>query len=203
MAAKKKKGATKKKKKANDGADGMGMTLPEDKIKYLEGQTQSLQFQLAQRSETSACVSAKYEEMKQSLDEMNSKMLDEKKLTDNLTRDMTRQYKGMQDDLLNKINKRDNTIQDLTDLLHKEKVDNLKDLEEKDAIIQETNDLIICLEEKMEEQCATFAKMLEEAFKQMKERIEVQSSCYDENSVPIQHRLEEFKFNPSISSSPS
>lgn len=178
----------------------MGMALPEDKIKYLEGQTQSLQFQLAQRSETSASVSAKYEEMKQSLNEMNSKMQDEKKLKDNLTRDMTRQYKGMQDDLLNKINKRDNTIQDLTDALHKEKTDHLKALEDKDTIIQEKDDRILCLEEKMEEQCVAFAKMLEEALNQMKERIEVQSSCYDEKSVPIQHRLEEFKFNPGISS---
>ena len=178
----------------------MGMALPEDKIKYLEGQTQSLQFQLAQRSETTASISNKYEEMKQSLHEMNMKMGSEKTLTHNLTRDMTRQYKGMQDDLLNKINKRDNTIQNLTDDLTKERADNVQALEERDDVIREKEEQIRSLEDKMDEQCGVFAKMLEDALEQLKERIEVQSACYDEKAIPIQHHLEEFKFsaNPSM-----
>jgi hypothetical protein len=178
----------------------MDIALPQDKIKYLEGQTQSLQFQLAQRSETTATINHKYEEMKQSLNEMNTNMESERRLTHNLTRDMTRQYKGMQDDLLNKINKRDNVIQDLTDVLQKEREDNCHTLEEKNCIIKEKEEHIKSLEDKMEQQCAMFAKMLQDAVEQMKERIEVQSASYDEKSVPIQHRLEEFKFNPSIAS---
>lgn len=179
------------------------MSLPEDKIKYLEGQAQSLQFQLAQRSETNASITEKYEEMKQSLNEMNEQIQNERSLTHNLTRDMTRQYKGMQDELLNKINKRDDMIQELTEELRREKAANTKELEEKEKLIQEKDDLIDSLEEKMEEQCKAFAKMLEDALEKLMERLEVQSICYDENSVPIQHRLEEFKFNPTASLSPS
>ena len=188
------------KPKASDTSEGMGISLPEDKIKYLEGQTQSLQFQLAQRSESTASITEQYQAMKQSLNEMDEKLEEEKKLTNHLTRDMTRQYKGMQDELLNKITKRDETIQNLMDKIQQDEMKKRKAFEEKDSIIQEKQKCIKSLEQKMEEQCALFAKMLKDAIDQMKERIEVQSASSDEKSVPIQHRLEEFKFSTSNSS---
>mmetsp|Transcript_18272 Transcript_18272/g.21127 ORF Transcript_18272/g.21127 Transcript_18272/m.21127 type:complete len:204 (-) Transcript_18272:6-617(-) len=199
MAGKKKKGSSKKKSgNGPDPAEGMGISLPEDKIKYLEGQIQSLQFQLAQRSDVTASVSAQYEEMKKGLNEMNLKLEEEKQLSSAVKRDMTRQYKGMQEGLLNKINQNENSIQTLTDELHEEKKHSKKSLEEKDKIISEKDEHIQCLKDKMEDLCLNFANMIKDALDQMKERIEVQSACYDEKSVPIQHRLEEFKFNPNI-----
>lgn len=179
----------------------MDISLPEDKIKYLEGQNHSLQYQLANRSEINASITERYEEMKEALHSMNDKLEKEKKLTLHLTRDMTRQYKGMQDELLNKINKRDNMIQNLTDELQKERDENIRSLKDKDETIEERDEHIKSLEAKMEELCALFAKMLEDASETMKERIEIQSACYNETTVPIQHRMEEFKFNSTISSS--
>ncbi len=173
----------------------MGISLPEDKIKYLEGQRQSLQFQLAQRSESTASITEQYESIKQSLHEMEDKLEKEKEMTNHLTRDMTRQYKGMQDELLNKIHKRDVTIEHLTDTLRNEEVERKKVVEEKEGVIREREKRIKSLEEDMEKQCLVFAKMLEDAVEQLKERIEVGSASYDEKYVPIQHKLEEFKFN--------
>lgn len=178
----------------------MDISLPEDKIKYLEGQTQSLQFQLAQRSQTSTSISQKYEEMKESLNSINAQIENERKMSSTLTRDMTRQYKGMQDELLNKINQRDNMIQQLNDELRNIKLEHEKDLEKKDGIIREKDEYIHALEEKMEEQCVVFANMLEDALEKIKERVEVQSTHYDEEAVPIQRRLEELKFNPASTS---
>ncbi len=189
----------------------MDISLPEDKIKYLEGQTQSLQFQLAQRCALTSSTQSKYEEMKQELLEMNNRLEQQSSTTSALTKDMTRQYKGMQDDLLAKIAARDVLVQNLTDELSQEVEGRKKALEEKDCVIREKDECIKRLERKAEEQCGVFAKMLERALELMKEGIEVQvqnnnnnsnnhnnnsNNNSDEKSVPIQQRLEEFKFNP-------
>lgn len=198
MAAKKKKGSKKKSSNAADSTEGMDISLPEDKIKYLEGKHQSLQYQLAQRSSMMFDIDTKYNNMKDQWKEMSHKLEQQSDTTMALTKDMTRQYKGMQEDLLDKITKRDGMIQQLTDAWNVEKEDHLKAMEEKDCVIQEKEECIGRLERKMEEQCRDFAKMLECALEQMRERIEVQSVNYDEKSVPIHHRLEEFTFHPSV-----
>lgn len=172
-------------------SEGLDLSLPEHKIKYLEGQTQSFQIQLAHRSELVANASSRFESMRISLAEMTERYEKEKQATIDMTRDMTRQYKGMQDDLLNKINAKEKTIQELTDSLNINEKENKRILEAKDVILKGKEDYIRCMKDKMEELCGNFAGMLTDSLEQMKIRIEVQSANYNETSIPIQQRMEE------------
>ena len=126
MPPKKKKAPSKKGAKSEE-LDGMPME-PEDKIKYLESTTQALELQLAHRSETTALALEECESIRQEHKLVTQKLEDEKQMTLDVTRSMTRQYKGMQEDLLNKINERERTISTLRDeiemlkMLHKEEI---------------------------------------------------------------------------------
>ena len=125
----------------------------------------------------------------------------EKRITVDLTRDMTRQYKGMQDDLLNKINAREKTIQELTDSSKRNEEENKRILDAKDAVLSGKEDYIRCMREKMEELCENFARMLTDSLGQMTKRIEVQSVYYNENAIPIQQRMEELNLQTTTVSS--
>ncbi len=189
-----KKKSTKKSKKSNsDQTNGMDIALPGDKIKYLEGKTKSLELQLAHRVESCASATEEYESMKQSLGEMLHKYEAEKEKTAGLTRDMTRQYKGMQDDLLNKINSREKMIQELTDTLSSTKAQHLAEIEEKDIIIQAKADHVIRLNDKMDEICEDFSATLKAVIDQLKERIEVQGASI--SKIPFQKLMSTADYN--------
>lgn len=178
----------------------MDISLPDDKIRYLEGQTLSLQTQLAERSETTVSISNKNERLEKSLDEINQTIDKERTLTCNLTRDMTRQYKGMQDELLNKINQREHEIQQLREEIQQEKIGKKKVVGEKDGVIRRKDEIIEKLKNQIEEQCMLFTKMLNDALEQMKDKVELHNSSYEEESIPIHQRLEEFKFHTGVMS---
>lgn len=100
----------------------MQIALPEERIKYLESQTQALEMQLAYRSEATANAVAECESIREELAHATKKYEDEKKLHNDVTRSMTRQYKGMQEDLLKKITEREETVESLKDELETSKV---------------------------------------------------------------------------------
>jgi len=190
----KKKGSKKgSKKAAPDPANGMEIILPEDKIQYLEAQLKSLEVQLAHRVETCVATTTEYNTTKESLAEILSKYEKEKESTVGLTRDMTRQYKGMQDNLLNKINDREQVILKLTDTLSKTKAQHENEMEEKNAILQEKDELISKQKDKMEEMCENFASMLRDVTHQLLDRIE--NSDYSQNKVPIQQVMNTEEYN--------
>jgi chromosome segregation ATPase len=177
---------------AADPAEGMAISLPEDKIKYLEGKIQSLQMQLAFQSQTTASTSSELETVKQELHHTDEKYNDETERTMELTRDMTRQYKGMQEDLLHKINERERTIQELTDSLHHERMEREIDKKEMDQVLSEKGEYIDQLKDKMEDLCLSFMDMIKNANAQMQRRIEIQGASYNKDIIPIQQRMEEF-----------
>jgi len=185
-----------KKKKAKNGnsttvTDGLGIALPEEKIQYLESQIQALQIQLSHRSEGTSNAFSKCDSMRKTLIEATQKYDEEKQLSLDLTQNMTRQYKGMQDNLLNKINSCERVIEDLRVAAEVQSKEYEQKVNGKEGIIQERNQAIRLLEKKTESLCFDFAKMLSDAVNQMKERIEVHS-LYNNQAVPIQHRMEEF-----------
>ena len=171
--------------------DGLGIALPEEKIQYLESQIQALQIQLSHRSETPSNSFSKCDSMHKTLIEATQKYDEEKQLSLDLTQNMTRQYKGMQDNLLNKINSCERVIEDLRVAAEVQSKEYEQKVNGKEGIIQERNQAIRLLEKKTESLCFDFAKMLSDAVNQMKERIEVHS-LYNNQAVPIQHRMEEF-----------
>ena len=136
MPPKKKKGVAKKGNKKNDNADGIDL-LPEDRIKLMEAKSQVLELQLVQRSEATNDALAECESMQKQLADNNQKHEEDKQMSSDVARAMTRQYKGMQEDLLNKINERERTINNLRDEIETLKALHKEQLAQKDTIIQE------------------------------------------------------------------
>jgi len=208
-AGKKKKASSSSKKKGggSDGTEGMNMALSDDKLKYMESKTQALEMQLAYRTEVTATATKDYKYMRERLKEANERLEQAEQETIDITKDMTRQYKGMQDDLLNKINQRENFIQNLKDDLVLLKEKQKRELERRDKIDESKDMYIKNLKLKMEELSANFGQMLSESLRKMNERLEVNSTRRQQNDeeeqvvVPIQRRMEEYNFKVSCSTS--
>ena len=171
--------------------DGMGLSLHEQQIQYLTTQTSALESQLAKRSHSTTEAKIQYEDMKKSLAEAINKYEEGKDLTSHLTRDMTRQYKGMQDDLLHKINARERTIDDLQEKLETQSQQMKEVIQEKNEIIEKKNKKISEMETKMEDMCAYFAGLIKKSLEHMKGEVEVHSASYSDNVVPIKSRMKE------------
>eukprot|EP00804_Cyclotella_cryptica_P024806 CCRYP_001760-RA/>CCRYP_001760-RA protein AED:0.42 eAED:0.42 QI:260/1/0.5/1/1/1/2/67/184 len=155
-----KKKATDTMSRKGDGLDGMEINLPEDKIKYLESQTKALEMELAYRSEMTSNAMAQCESMREELAEAAQKFEDEKQTTMDVTRTMTRQYKGMQEVLLNKINERERIISALKDELEMQKVLHKEQIAEKDRVIVQKDEYAA---KEMENTVMQFANLLVDA----------------------------------------
>ncbi|KAL7554913.1 hypothetical protein ACHAWF_018469 [Thalassiosira exigua] len=138
----------------------MQIVLPEDRIKYLESQTQALEMQLAYRSEATAKAVAECESMREELADATQKYEGEKQMSMDVTRSMTRQYKGMQEDLLNKINDRERIIETLKDELENHKALHKEEIAQKETIIQQKDADAEKRRLDVEKMCQHFAKLL-------------------------------------------
>jgi len=111
-------GGPKKGKDKKGGGDAGGGELDDKAIaKMWELTSQSLQLQLAERSEEASKAIAAKRELSQRVQQISSDYDEEKEMTFQLTQDMTRQYKGMQEELLGRINVLEETVQELRDNL--------------------------------------------------------------------------------------
>ena len=95
MPPKKDKKGGKGKKKAVS-KDAGEIVSPEDKVRLLESERSSLQFQLACKSEETSDVIAVCADLRTALAEANKKHQEEKQMTADISATMTRQFKGMQ-----------------------------------------------------------------------------------------------------------
>eukprot|EP01033_Poteriospumella_lacustris_P000108 gene107-70_t len=118
---------------------------------------------------------------------------EEKRQTYEITQDMTRQYKGMQEELLSRINALEKTIETLNDRLAEADLRQERVLKEKNSIIKMKDDEIADLKAKMDDMAEEFGDMLRETLEKMRERIEVSNGNFDTPDVMIQQRMEEMK----------
>mmetsp|Transcript_20490 Transcript_20490/g.29950 ORF Transcript_20490/g.29950 Transcript_20490/m.29950 type:complete len:136 (+) Transcript_20490:1-408(+) len=126
----------------------MGIALYEDKIKYLHSQTEALEIQLAYRTEATVNASTECKSMREKMNEATQQFKDERQTALDITKDMTRQYKGMQEDLLNKINHREGVIQNLKDELESSNKSFCIQLKNKDIIIKNKDNEIALLQKR-------------------------------------------------------
>ncbi len=119
--------------------------------------------QLAYRSEDTTSTVAKCEAIREELADATQKYESEKKMSIDVARSMTRQYKGMQEDLLNKINDRERCIEALKDELEKIKAVHRKQLADKDDVIQEKDADAAKKRVEVENLCKHFANLFAEA----------------------------------------
>ena len=141
----------------------MPITLPEDRIKYLESQSQALEQQLAYRAEATAEAVAEVESIQEKLADATAKLEEEKERSMDMARSMTRQYKGMQEDLLNKINEREREMQSLRDELETLKVTHKEDIAQKNSEIQQKDADIKKQTSETENLCRRFTEILVDA----------------------------------------
>eukprot|EP00605_Chrysophyceae_sp_TOSAG23-4_P001515 GSChrysophyteH1.ASY1.ANO1.1662.1 assembled CDS len=175
-------------------AGGGGGELDADaKIKFFMLTCQSLQVQLAERTEESSKALAAKRELQARVEQINRDFEDEKNATFEITQDMTRQYKSMREELLNRINLLEESVQSLNDQLADADIRQERLLKDKNAIIQMKDEEITELKNKMDDMAEEFGEMLRETLEKMRERIEVSSGSFDAPELPIQQRMEELK----------
>jgi len=137
---------------------------------------------------------ASQKELREQVDLYHRDFEKEKEEIFEIAADMTRQYKGMQEDLLEKINVLENQITEQKDALElarlnleEERRDKAQELAHKDAEIAEQK-------QKMEEMALEFGDMLKETLDKMGAQIDISSSAWENDSgAGVTRRLEEFK----------
>ncbi|GMH84297.1 hypothetical protein TrVE_jg10093 [Triparma verrucosa] len=186
-------GPKKKGKKDKGGGETDGMKLGEDdQLKKLQQESLAMQVQRNFDTEVKANAEATARELKMRMADVNRRYEEEKTNTYEITRDMTRQYKDMQETLVSKINQLEGTIQELKDELETNRATFQQKLRAKEKVIGDQEEEIKDMKSKMEGMAAEFGDMLKKTLDKMKERIELNSANFEEQSVPINKRLEEF-----------
>jgi hypothetical protein len=90
-------------KKGGEPPENGGELTAEAKAKLFMLTCQSLQVQLAERSEEAAKALAAKREYQGRIEQIMKDFDEEKRQTYEITQDMTRQYKGMQEELLSRV----------------------------------------------------------------------------------------------------
>lgn len=159
----------------------------ESKAKLYQFTCDSLRFQLAERSEAASIATTEQIQMKERLTVLTDEC--EKVKQDNLelTQQMTRQYKGMQQELLARINKLEDTICQLRDKLSGAEARQLNIIKEKDVIISDRENDIDELKMRMDAMADEFSRMLKETLDKMKERMEASTTNFD--LLDFNHRI--------------
>ena len=190
-----KKAAAAKKKGGDGGGEAGGELTPEEKAKMFMLTCQALQVQLGERSEEASKALAAKREYQGRITQIEKDFQEEQRMTFEITQDMTRQYKGMQEDLLTRINKLEQTILDLNDRIAESDIRQERIMKDKNEVIRMKDEEIARLNMKMDDMAEEFGEMLRETLEKMRERIEISSNNYDGSDVMIQQRMEELKHN--------
>jgi len=176
------------KKKGKDGKGGKGKKgggdvgevggplTPEQELALANANCTSLRMQLADRQLEQSRILLEKKDLFAQTEEIKSKMEEEQKATFELTRDMTRQYKGMQEELLSRIAELEQANQKLRDQLDQNGQKMEKNLNEKDVIISSKNKEISQLKSKMDDMAREFGEMMKQTLEKMRERIEVNAA---------------------------
>ena len=159
---------------------------------------QSLEQQLMWREEKMAHAVASQKELRERVLQYHDDFAREKEEVFDVASDMTRQYKGMQEELLSRINLLENQINELKDQLEGSRLqleetrrEKAQELARKDAEIAEQK-------QKMEDMAVEFGEMLKETLDKMSERIEIANNSWEaDTGAGVARRLEEFKMGVS------
>ena len=172
-----KKGGDKKGGKGGDAQEG-GALDDAAKAKLFMLTAQSLQVQLAERTEEASKALAMKREYQSRFEQIEKDVEEERKGTFDIIQDMTRQYKGMQEELLSRINRLEETVTELNDQLATSDARHERVLKDKNSIIAMKDSEIAELKAKMDDMAEEFGEMLRETLEKMRERIEITRYYY-------------------------
>lgn len=149
----------------------------------------------AERTERALGAERVANELRAKMRLMEGDMLANEKNTFDITAEMTRQYKAMQENLMGKIGVLETEIHRLKDDLAAARTLLAETVREKDAVIARRDEEIERMKVKMEDMAAEFGDMLAETLRKMGERVELSAATWEgeaTSGVPIIRRMEEF-----------
>ena len=168
------------KKGAGDPADGPDVDAGAKAI----AEVMSLRTQLGMRQTALTDAETAKREAEEKLAKLRADFDQEQETAYEISKDMTRQYKGMQEQLVERITQLSNTVQDLQDKLDDAESHLAKTVREKDEIIASKDEEISQMKAKMEDMAREFGGMLKETLDKMRERIELSSTNLEVDVVP-------------------
>ena len=190
-----KKGGKDKKDKGKDkGGEASAEMTEKELLQQAQLRIESLEQQLVWREEKTQTALAGQKELQERITHYHADFEREKEDIFEISADMTRQYKGMQEELIAQVNKLQQTIAEQKDELERSQLQ----LEEvrrqmavelalKDAEIKEQKD-------KMEDMAVEFGEMLKETLDKMSEKIEITNQGWEDGAgSDISRRLQEHK----------
>ena len=192
MAPKKKDG--KKDGKKDKGGEASAEMTEKELLEQAKLRIESLEQQLVWREEKTQAAITAQKELQERMNHYHSDFERQKEEIFDVSADMTRQYKGMQEELIAQVNKLQQTIAEQKDELERSQLQ----LEEvrrqmavelalKDAEIKEQKD-------KMEDMAVEFGEMLKETLDKMSEKIEITNQGWEDGAgSDISRRLQEHK----------
>jgi len=154
--------------------------VPEDQVKQLLIQIKALELELAQRTEISSNSTRHAQSWEDKYKEMSSKYQEEHELKLAITRDMTRQYKMMQEELIQKLSNKERTIQGLVDNTQNMKIRHEADLEKKGNDLRCINTTNEQLRDELNELHKNFSIMLSNTLENLLQRINPQRFLKDQ-----------------------
>lgn len=163
----------------------MGFGSPEDEIKYLKAQLLCMEDQVGQCAKAAQEAQLRYQSLQDQCDAAMNQVLTEQQLTKDISRDMTRQYKGMKDDLLAKIINRDENIRALRDEADLVKAQQEKEMQGKNEEAEALQFKINNFSGMLEDQSLEFGNILANVYQQLRERIDDASNYNKGDDVGI------------------
>jgi len=179
-----------KKSAKKDGDEGIDMG---DLNRLLQIQVQALQQKIVFEQERADKAKASENEIRQKMLELNKDVDDEKRRTNDIVCDMTRQYKSLQEDLVGQINNLQGQVKDHKDTItEKDQAIYLLTREKEDEVARKDEE-IRDLKRKIEEMSNDFARMLQDTLNKMQERIELANNQWEsENDANVLKRFQDF-----------
>jgi len=193
MAPKKGKDGGKKDKGKKEGEASAEMTEKE-LLQQAQLRIEALEQQLVWREEKTDAALRGQKELQERITHYHADFEREKEEIFDISADMTRQYKGMQEELIAQVNKLEQTIAEQKDELERAQLQleevrrqMANELALKDAEIKEQKD-------KMEDMAVEFGEMLKETLDRMSEKIEITNQGWEDGAGnDISRRLQEHK----------
>ena len=190
-----KKGGGKKKKEKKAENPLANLSL-EEQVNARTIEWKALQQLLINETEAADRERAGENELRSKTLILSKDLEEERKISWDVTCDMTRQFKSMQQE-------KDEKIQELQEKISAvqlkilQRDSQFKDIEkEKDQILKEKEDDIRELKRRVDDMSQNFAAMLKDTLEKMKEKIEfVNKSWKDEMEAPMMQKLQDFAQN--------
>jgi len=179
------------KKDPKAGEDGRNF---EQENWFMQKKLEVLQYRLMMKDEQIAASKSAEDEQRRRISELDKGFKDEHEKSLEVTGEMSRQYREMQDsfnerieDLQQQVAQSKQEIEGVQREIERTRV-------EKDEIIRKKDEEIRSLTLKMETMAFEFADMLKETLDKMSQRIEVTHSSWDRDAgkPPLMNRLKEF-----------